>query len=152
MTPTQPTDKVLSTEEKERQEYAAREQHAHQRMIEFLDAFDALTDVSKQLQAGTVTSLIGYPLWVRLVYCRTTPTEHLLKETLAFQTLPEPVITAEIHKHTRELLGDIPFVAFVQSQPTRADRRNWLENTLRTSVRKGLPFIHFAGRLSLPGE
>ena len=137
-----------SPEEKATREAADRAVAEEAKFIRFLDHLERLAEEDKLLAAGETAQFVGYPFWMRLVYCSTRPLSVLLKETQNFQSLPAPAVLLEIHKHIREILEDESFCAFVQAHSSKRERRNWLEHLSRKSTKSGCTFVTFAGRLT----
>lgn len=123
-----------------------REIYTIGRVVAFLDQLDEISAEHEDLVKRKYLHFIGYPFWTKLVYCQTRPLDRLLKDAMDFMTVPPTEIALKIQGHIRELLSDQVLVGFIQSLPTKTQRRDWLQNPYRFS-KKGTTLVHYTGTL-----
>lgn len=114
------------------------------------EQFGALTvqDTKASGDKDNVHSFIGYPIWARVVYCSTLPTDTLLKNIENFTKQPSPEPAVLIIQALRELLNDRVFVVHAQSFPDRHARLSWLQAAQHKSL-NSRSLVDFCGHLLL---
>lgn len=105
-----------------------RFEYATEKLLGWLQAVqDIAQQHGKPLEGHEYGRFLGYPLWMRLVYCGTAPTQYLLEYAGRMSSVPVEQVRLGVEALTHKLLSDLIFVATVQNLPTREDRLLWLE-------------------------